>query len=65
MGLVCREGEFMVGNIEDPVYAAKTQAGEPNPDEETRNKLEEIRRRHFGPYFQQLKTEKHIVLKGR
>jgi hypothetical protein len=47
----------MVGNIVDPIYAVKTQAGEPNPDEETRNKLEEIRSRYFGPYFRQLKTE--------
>ena len=30
------KGEFMVGNIADPIYAVKTQAGEPNPDEETR-----------------------------
>ena len=48
---------MFVGNIVDPIYAVKTQAGEPNPDKETRNKLEEIRSRYLDPYFQRLKTE--------
>ena len=54
----------MVGNIGDRIYAVKTQMGEPNPDEETRNKLEEIRSRYFAPYFQQLRAERKIVSNG-
>jgi hypothetical protein len=55
-------GEFLVGNIVDPIYSAKWDAGEPNPDAETNKKLEEIRHNILGPYFRQLHSKAPKVL---
>ena len=43
----------MVGNIVDPIYAAKLECGEENPDSETDSKLAAIHDQHLGPYYKQ------------
>ncbi len=47
----------MVGNIVDPVYAARGRRKEEHSDAEVYERLEEIHRQCLNPDYQKLKTE--------
>jgi len=51
-------GEFMVGNLVDPIYAARLKSRERHSDEEVCRRQREIHHQYLGPYFRELKTDK-------
>ena len=48
-------GNFMVGNIVDPVCYARQRRGDKHSDEQTYRELEAIRSKHLTPYYERLK----------
>jgi hypothetical protein len=51
-------GEFMVGNLVDPIYAARLKSRERHSDGEVYRRQREIHCQYLGPYYRQLKTDK-------
>jgi hypothetical protein len=48
----------MVGNLVDPIYAARLKSRERHSDEEVCRRQREIHHQYLGPYFRELRTDK-------
>lgn len=51
-------GEFTVGNLVDPIYAARLKSRERHSDEEVYRRQREIHDQYLRPYYRQLKVDK-------
>jgi hypothetical protein len=48
----------MVGNLVDPIYAARLKSRERHSDEEVYRRRREIHDQYLRPYYRQLKVDK-------
>jgi hypothetical protein len=52
------KGGFMVGNIVDPIYAARLKRNEQHSDDDVYRTLDGIRQRCLAPHYEQLENDK-------
>jgi hypothetical protein len=52
------KGQFMVGNLVDPILYARLNRKEKHSDAEVYQRLDEIHRQCLDPYYQKLKAER-------